>query len=191
MRRLSGKPLARRSFDKMNPIERAFERLRGKPCWGVRSGTGTFLTLEFGTPRLVIREPRTPSPSSSRKVRTLLGRRGVIVRGRWHLWVTYCEWSVTVGGRTVGDSSSYRRKEAAVRVLNGQRLLAVQTNARGARTRFTFDLGAELETRPYNRTYDQWVLFGPNGHLVWRADRRFAFSRGGPIRVSQWRKLAG
>jgi hypothetical protein len=37
----------------MNQIERSFARLRTKPCWGVSRGFGSFLTLEFGPPRLL------------------------------------------------------------------------------------------------------------------------------------------
>jgi hypothetical protein len=176
----------------MNQIERAFAKLRGEACWDVYSGTGTFLTLQFGEPHLVIREPAVPPKDASARTRRVLQQRRVYAQGDWHPWITYCDWTVRVGGRVVGDSSSYRRKHSAARALNGQKLLAVHTNDRGARTRFAFDLGAELETKPYNRTDDQWVLFGPGGStLVWRADRMVGVTRGsGPRNKYRWRRLA-
>jgi hypothetical protein len=46
-------------------IERVVRRLYGKPCWGVKPGFGSFLTLEFGKPNLEVREPVVASKATS------------------------------------------------------------------------------------------------------------------------------
>jgi len=158
----------------MNSIERAFAALAGRPCWGVRRGHGSFLTLEFGRPRLVVFEPRRAPNGASPKVRRSLARRHVFVRGQWHLWIYCCQWSLKVDGRVVGDWTTKPRVDRAARALDGQRLLGIKIAPRGAGTTFIFDLGGELETKPYDRRSEQWRLFEPNHRvLTWRADRRF------------------
>jgi hypothetical protein len=89
----------------------------------------------------------------------------------------------------VGDSSTRRRVEAGARALDGQRLVDVSLARRGAATRFTFDLGAVLETRPYDRTSEQWMLFMPTPKvLILRADRRYSLQRGdAPPGRKKWR----
>ena len=176
----------------MNQIERSFAKLHGKPCWGVNRGYGSFLTLEFGSPRLVVREPRSPAPSMSPRVQKLFARRSVRVRGRWHLWIYCCEWLVRANGIVVGDSTTPRRIDRAARELNGQKLLEVIVNARGARSRFVFDLGAELETKPFDRTSEQWLLYEPDGNvLAWRADRKYRHGPGNRRPSEErWRSLA-
>lgn len=147
--------------------------LLGLPCWGVKRGCGSFLTLEFGEPSLFVREP-TVTTSTSEKVRRSLARRLVVVHGAWHLWIYCCDWRVESSGRTVGDSSTPKRIDKAARELDGQRLLGVTLRPKGARTRFIFDFGAVLETRPYDRRSEQWMLFTPgNRVLSFRADRRY------------------
>lgn len=155
-------------------------------------GFGSFLTLEFGAPRLVVREPQSSATDVSRRVQQLLARRSVHARGRWHLWIYCCEWRVIANDRVVGDSTTPRRIDRAARGLNGQKLLEVKIAPRGARSRFVFDLGAELETRPYDRSSEQWLLYEPSGHvLTWRADRKFAYARAGRNpRHSRWRALS-
>ena len=176
----------------MSQIERSFAALRGSPCWGVTRGFGSFLTLEFGSPRLVVREPPSPPGEVSPRVRKLLARRLVRARGRWHLWIYCCEWRVSSGGIVVGDSSSSRRIDRAARELNGQKLLDVIIDRRGARTRFVFDLGAELETKPFDRTSEQWLLYEPGGEvLAWRADRTYQHGPGNRVpRQLQWTSLS-
>lgn len=175
----------------MNQIDKSFETLRGKPCWGVKRGYGSFLTLEFGSPHLVIREPHSPADTVSRRVRKVLARRIVRARGRWHLWIYCCEWRVSSNGIVVGDSTTSRRIDRAARELNGQKLLDVLINSRGARTRFVFDLGAELETKPFDRSSEQWLLYEPGGGvLAWRADRRYQYGPGNrPPGELKWRTL--
>ena len=91
----------------------------------------------------------------------------------------------------VGDWTSNRRIDRAARELNGQMLLGVTTNSRGARTRFLFDLGAELVTKPYDRRSEQWFLFEPTGRvLTFRADGMYQYAPGDRSpEESPWRKL--
>jgi hypothetical protein len=47
------------------------------------------------------------------------------------------------------------------------------------RTVFEFDLGGTLETKPYDRTSEQWLLYEPNGNvLAVRADRQYSYGLG-------------
>ena len=98
----------RGSIDNLAVIEATFQPIYGLPCWNAKAGYGSFLTMEFGEPHLVIREPRS-RPDSSPRLQRLLARRLVTVRGEWHLWIYCCEWQVESGGRVIGDSSSTRR----------------------------------------------------------------------------------
>jgi hypothetical protein len=68
-----------------------------------------------------------------------------------------------------------------------------QPTARGARTRFGFDLGGELETVPFDRTSEQWSLYEPTGKvLALRADRCISYVRNETRpNAERWRKLAG
>lgn len=162
--------------------------LLGLPCWGVKRGQGSFLTFEFGTPRLIIREP-IQSASKSLRVRRGLARRHVYVAGAWHLWIYCCNWQVRSGSRIRGDSSSNARVQRAARLLDGQRLIDVSLSPKGARTSFTFDLGAVLETQPYDRKSEQWMLYMPSGQvLTFRADRRYSLARSSaPENKRSWR----
>ena len=67
-------------------IVELFQSLIGLPSWNVMNGHGGFLTIEFGTPRLEIREPRDV-PNVLPRVRQLFLRRLVSLHGQWHLWI--------------------------------------------------------------------------------------------------------
>lgn len=176
----------------MNAINRSFEALYGKPCWGVKRGSGSFLTMEFGRPHLRIREPQVTPTDLSRRVRASFARRLAIVHGDWHLWIYCCNWVVREGVKVVGDFSTGRRVDRAVAFLDGQKLLSVSLRSRGAGTIFRFDLGGELETSPFDRKSEQWLLYEPSGKvLVLRADRRVAYESGDTRPdANRWRKLA-
>ena len=160
----------------------------GLPCWGVRCGWASCLTLDFGEPYLDIRErvaPRSPhSPA-----RPVVLKRAVHVRGAWHLWIYACEWRLTIDGRTVRDTQPRKVIDRALHALDGQALIGVLLNARGARTRFLFDLGAVLETRPFDRKGEQWLFFTPERRvLTFRADRRYSLHRSDCVPpVEKWR----
>ena len=163
----------------MKRFDLSFSRIVGKPCWGVKRGLGSFLTFEFGEPHLEVHEPRE-STAESKKVRDLMARRMVYVRGQWHLWIYCCDWSVFDGsGKLVGNTSSKRAIDRAAAYLNGQALVASALIPRGMRTVLEFDLGATLETKPYNRTDEQWMLYEPEGKvLTVRADKHYSYGAG-------------
>ena len=97
------------------------------------------------------------------------------------------------GGRVVGDWTTAGRIDRTARELNGQKLLDVRVNPRGARTRFVFALGAELETKPYDRSSEQWLLYEQDGHvLTWRADGKYKYGQGNrPPGHFEWHSLPG
>jgi hypothetical protein len=47
------------------------------------------------------------------------------------------------------------------------------------RSYFEFDLGGRLETKPFDRTREQWLLYEPNGNVLSvRADKRYSYGSG-------------
>lgn len=61
-----------------NIIDQVFQPVYEQPCWNVQPGIGSFLTLEFGQPHLIIHEPREPQSSQARET---TARRLVYPRG--------------------------------------------------------------------------------------------------------------
>lgn len=77
--------------------------------------------------------------------------------------------------------------------MNGQKLISVSLRQRGARTWFQFDLGAELETKPFDRTSEQGLLYEPGGYVLsFRADRRYNYAPGNAEPgKARWRSVSG
>lgn len=166
----------RRRENWMKGILDRFKPVINEPCWGVHHGYGRVLKLEFGTPCLVIREPRK-SAAKSKRVRELLARRSVFVVGAWSLWTWDCDWSVQNRGRLVGDSKTERRAAQAALFLDGQRLKRL--TFKGNATAFDFDLGARLVTRPRNASGEQWYLRCPKDFFLhYYSDRTHAYAHG-------------
>jgi hypothetical protein len=162
----------------MRRILIALRQLYGLPCWGVKRGYGTSLTIDFGRPQLRIREPYKTA-ANSRRLRSMAARRLVWVRGDWRLWIYCCDWAVFERSRPIGGSDTTRSADRAAHYLDGQKLMRAQVILRGMRTLFHFDLGGRLETKPFDRTSEQWFLYEPNGNvLTVRADRRYSYGSG-------------
>lgn len=179
----------------MNPIEKIFEPLYGHPCWNAKSGYGSFLTMEFGEPHLVIREPRVAGPETSDRRRRDLARRHVYLRGAWHLWIYCSEWHVYTGDTLIGDSdlegSTKERIDLAAAELDGQVLTRVTLDPHRGSSVFYFDLGSRLETRPYEPDTKQWYLYQPDGNvLTYRSDGYYNQSPGTiPPNQEIWKPL--
>lgn len=177
-----------------NVLEAAFDPLIGLPCWNVKPGHGSFLTLEFGEPSLHIREP-VEWHKGSEGIRRFLARRHVTVHGEWHLWIYCCAWEVYTGDELKGDSdlqgSTKERIQLAATELNGQKLVSISVDPTDGTSVFHFDLGSRLETRPYEPDSEQWILFEP-GEYVWnyRSDGFYSHHPGDqPKAETEWLPL--
>ena len=102
----------------------------------MKPGHGSFITLEFGEPRLEIREPREAKPDSTPKLRELFARRKVTIRGEWHLWVYSCHWSIFNTDKLIGCSDDVDSFDAATDYLDGQALISATTDANAASQHF-------------------------------------------------------
>jgi hypothetical protein len=173
-------------------IEEVFKKIYGKPCWGVKSGYGSFLTLEFGKPRLEVREPSVASKGASLKVQKLLARRNIFVHGEWHLWIYCCNWVVFHGCKHIGDSTTKLKIRRAAEFLDGQKLTRVSISPRSLKCVFEFDLGATIKTRPYDKESEQWRLYEPSHMaLTTRADGRYQYMRSDlPSDQGKWKTIA-
>ncbi len=165
-----------------------FRPIYGQPAWCVQAGHGSFLTMEFGKPHLSIREPIKARGSASATVRRLLARRNVQPCGEWHLWIYCCAWRLRQKGRAAGSSASKAAVRAAAATLDGQVLTRVVALPGPGQTRFEFDLGGVLETRPYDEESEQWFLYGPDGNvLTLRYDSRCSYEPASqPDELATW-----
>lgn len=139
----------------------------GQPAWGARQGHGSFLTLEFGAPELIVKERHSAKDGL---------RRQAYVRGRWHVWIYCCQWRFTQHGKQIAWSESSREDIGrATAWLEGQNLLRVSVDPPSGKSLFAFDLGGLLETWPVgdDPTVEQWYIFGPDDVFAYRADGRW------------------
>ncbi|WP_162596293.1 hypothetical protein [Methylobacterium sp. 17Sr1-1] len=153
-------------------VTTAFAPLIGLPCWSVERGQGSILSLEFGSPRLFVREPYV-STSSSPRLRELAARRIVKPVGEWNLFVFCCHWRLIAYGQVLADDDSPPAQiEAAARTMDGQRLTAFTLDTTSRQAVFSFDLGASLTTWPCEgNDEEQWSLYLPAKRiLTYRAD---------------------
>jgi|GraSoi2013_115cm_1033766.scaffolds.fasta_scaffold22514_2 hypothetical protein len=152
----------------MKQIKDLFAPLVGQLVWQVRRGVGSFLTLEFGTPHLSIKEPIAASPDSPPRVRRNLKRRGVYVTGDWHLWVQYGDWTLsTSDGILNSEDPPGSPLDECLRDLDGQRLVSVDRGNMEGSCAFKFDLGGILEIWPSTEIPDdQWGLYNWNGGII-------------------------
>jgi len=184
-------------IDETDPIGSVFAPVIGLPAWRVQKGHGSFLTFEFGTPHLYIREPREPIAELSTQdspMRRQLRRRLVVPHGDWHLWIQCCHWRCSENGIAQSmDESSDAEIIAAAKSMDGQRLISIVTDPAAGRSRFQFDLGATLETWPYDddRNHKQWLLFTPSKYVLsYRADGHYSWAaKDQPADEARWLPL--
>ncbi len=151
----------------MKPIEQRFRKLLGQMCWGVHFSRLLNLSMNFGKPRLRVREPYRASAKSD-AVRRIAAGRLVAPKGPWWLWIYLAHWKLCTWGQKVRSGSSpLRRIDAALRHLEGQKLVAAAVDERSGATRLAFDLGGVLHVRRRARNADElWMLYEPSGYVL-------------------------
>ena len=169
-------------FFAVDVLADAFAQIAGLPSWEVRRGHGSFVTLEFGAPRVEISDVRALPLPIAREQLQVPGR-SAYVRGEWHLWIYCCEWSLSWRDREIGNSESPDvPMNRALGVLNGQSLIDVVAGTADGRSSFAFDLDCVLATRPppdAARDLVQWMFFRPSGDVLnLYADGRLETSKG-------------
>ena len=153
------------------PLETFVRPMLGLPAWGVRQGHGSFLTFEFGEPKLEVHERHSPEKGL---------RRSAHVHGRWHLWIYCCHWRALQDGTQLAWSEDAEQIIGrATATLNGQKLVDVSVAPEHGRSTFSFDLGGLLETWPYgdDLTDEQWTLLTDVEAFAYRADGTYASGR--------------
>jgi hypothetical protein len=147
-------------------IKELLQQIVGELVWAAKRGHGTFITMEFGAPHLVVREPIKSTSTAPRVVR-LLARRQVSIRGEFSLFIQDSRWSISTKDRTVGLDSRESVVREVLQDLDGQRVSAVSFAS--ADTILEFDLGATVRLGksifPTEPKSDLWSLnrFGTPG----------------------------
>lgn len=155
------------------PLDAFVSPILGLPAWGVKQGHGSFLTFEFGQPKLEVGEPR--------QSKELGLRRTAYVQGEWHLWIYCCSWRALHEGTQIASSDDADEAiRRATGLLNGQKLMAVEVSPTEGRSTFTFDLGGSLETWPYgdDPTTEQWFIHSSADVFSYRADGLYSKESG-------------
>jgi hypothetical protein len=121
-------------------IDDQLQRLTGEYVWSVKRGHGTFLTMEFGNPHLIVREPIEPTGGTA-TVASILRRRNVSIVGDWSLWVRDSHWSISRKDAAANLDSSEAIVHEMLQNLDGQKVCAIRV---GDGVVLEFDLGAIL-----------------------------------------------
>ena len=151
---------------RMKTIKEAFGRVYGLPCWRVCYEPGLNLCMSFGDPSLSVREP--PGSPESEAYEPNASRRIVAVSGEWWLWLN-ARWKFSMDGKRVATSSSSLKKRlAAVRCLDGQKLVEARVRRGTGSTKLTFDLGGVLDMRRHGPDDGRklWLLYEPDGGVL-------------------------
>ena len=163
------------------PLATFMEPILGLTAWGVKQGHGSFLTFEFGQPKLEIKEHLSRS------------RRSAYVHGQWHLWIYCCHWRITQDGTQLACSEDDEKTIGrAIAALNGQNLISVSVQSDQRSSEFMFDLGGLLETWPYGEdpTDEQWMIYSENEVFSLNASGDYALGPGNtPSDVKRWSPL--
>ena len=160
----------------LNPTRRYFDRIARQPCWHATAEYGTWLSLNFGQPKLVIREGNPSSKSE------LMRRRKVTVQGDGLLWVEMGAWELREGRRRLFHSEQSRSflRRAAAR-LDGQILVRLEVQTSPLRSTFSFDHGSVLSVWAHETNEDDdplWHIYGGRGCLSLLAGGKVEYGHG-------------
>ena len=175
----------------MNVIDQTFAALIGLPCWGVQWEAQLGLSFSFGAPLVRVRHPYV-STARSPRVQRHASYRIVTVRGAWWLWAWCGHWWLRLADdeETFTATTSKRKQQEALRLLDGQRLIAAGVDPADGATELLFDCGGALRLAgSVSEDGEIWALYKPNKQvLVVRSDGRYSQEK--DSHVERWRRLA-
>jgi hypothetical protein len=151
-------------IEKMETPEEFLAPLVGKIAFSLKQSHGSFFFIEFGDPRLKIREPIEPRPEASEASKISMRRRRVHVIGTWSFFVKACNWTLTNEQRSVGRADAPADMEDVFRGVEGQYLVSARVVEETKALTLDFDLGGCLRLWPRS---DQGLDFDP-GDDQWR-----------------------
>ena len=142
-------------------MDEFFDPILKKMAWQLRRGNGTFLTMEFGSPKLDIREPIAHAEKNGSSI---LWRRRVFVRGEWHLWIQYCRWNAqSRSGHEASSEINLAETKSTLEEIDGQFIQSVRYDAEKCNIELNFDLDSKIliSPEPGNSDGPVMALFGP------------------------------
>ncbi len=137
--------------------------MSGLCCWNLQNVHGSWISLNFGKPHLVIEEPK-PTSSSERR-REL---RNATLRGDYWLWLELCHWNITFKNKDIANSESDKTEiRKALSVIDGQILNKIEITANPVTTNFFFDLGGIIHTHQYDEQDNDglWHYYCDDGYV--------------------------
>ncbi len=130
-------------------IHEITKELLGQKAWGIRSGIGSFLTMEFGRPL----SKKAPTED---------------IHGEWHLWAYHCAWRIEKDATCwIGSEDSKEKIQRMLPVLEGGRLTAFDVSVPGFDAILEFNNGIILRLFSVNtEDEEQWMLFTPARNVL-------------------------
>lgn len=149
-----------------------FSLLAAQPCWQCTANYGSWLSLHFGQPRIVVREP---VPNAKR---LSMQRRSADVQGDFLLWIEMGAWEYSEEGKPLQHSEQSREAlQKVAALLQGQCISSVQLLHARTETIFEFDQGGQLRVWPHaDASADDplWHLYLPEKILTFQANGHIA-----------------
>lgn len=145
-------------------LKKITSHLIGQIAWNIKHSTGSIISVEFGEPRMEIREPITqrafsglPTSNSSQA----LSSRRVILKGEYTLLLWQCAWTLEQNNSEVVNSEFPTDTISELfDCLQGQKVCEVRINfGTLVQFEFVFDLGAKLVTQSLHESDSQFEIF--------------------------------
>lgn len=128
-------------------VDHGLTQVMGLRAWAPSVGVGSFLTIEFGNPRIT-------STGTS--------------QGEFHLWVYGASWEIRERTRTIASSSDdHAAMVAGARVLDGAPMRSFEFNSEHMTLNLRFDPYVELAVTPLgDREMEEWFLYLDDGTVI-------------------------
>lgn len=161
------------AFDIEQQLRKDLQKLTGLCCWDAKNTEFSWLSLNFGDPRLDIREPKdseTLAQYTSARIKLNKSLRHVWLRGDFWVWIDCCHWDIVFRGKKIAHSESRKSVMAkSMGKIDGQIIKKIEIFPDTAQTNFIFDLGGEIQMRRYEDLEDRplWHFYDDKAKNVY------------------------